>query len=50
MITSEIIKIKKTNNSEEIEREIKSRNITPLRWSIVKIEGSEMLLSISYEK
>ena len=50
MITCEIIRIKKTNNSEEIEREIKSHNITPLRWAIVKIEGTEMLLSVSYEK
>ncbi len=50
MITSEIIKIKKTNDIEEIEKEIKSYNIIPLRWSIVKIEDPEMLLSISYEK
>lgn len=49
MITSEIVKIKFTNDNEEIKRELKSIGILPLRWAIVDVSDKELTLSVAYE-
>lgn len=49
VITSEIVKIKFTNDNEEIKRELKSIGISPLRWAIVDVSDKELTLSVAYE-
>lgn len=49
MITSEILKIKFTNNNKEIKRELKALNIEPLRWAIVDVSENNLTLSVSFE-
>lgn len=49
VITSEIVKIKFTNDNEEIKRELKSIGILPLRWAIVDVSDNELTLSVAYE-
>lgn len=49
VITSEIVKIKFTNDNEEIKRELKSIGILPLRWAIVDVSDKELTLSVAYE-
>jgi len=49
MVTSEIIKIKYTNDNNHIEEELRKLNIDPLRWAIVEANESELTLCVSYE-
>lgn len=49
MITSEIIKIKYVNDNALIERELEKLGIRPLRWAVVKVLESELLISVSFE-
>ena len=49
MITSEIIKIKYTNDIEVVEQEIKNLGIDPLRWAIVAVVENELIISVSFE-
>lgn len=50
MITSEIVRIKKLDDNIQIENELKEIGIEPLRWAIVKVLDSELLISVSYVK
>lgn len=48
MITSDIVKIKKTDDNAQIENELKKIGIEPLRWAVVKVLDDELLISVSY--
>ena len=48
MIKSDIIKLKFTNDNNQIENELKSMGIEPLRWAIVEVTKTHLLISVSY--
>ncbi len=50
MVTSEIIKIKYTNDNSVIENTLKSMEIDPLRWAVVAVQDDKLILSVSYVK
>ena len=49
MIKSDIIKIKFTNDNEDIENFLKAQGIEPLRWSVIDVKDDILLVSVSYE-
>ena len=51
-IVSEIINIPNNGEptTEYIESELKKRNITPLRWAIVKISNDFFTINCAYDK
>ncbi|MBR5554776.1 hypothetical protein IKU74_02065 [bacterium] len=49
MIKSDIVKIKFTTDNIEIEKELNTLGIDPLRWAIVDVKDSELFISVSYE-
>lgn len=51
-IISELIKIPNIGipTTEYIESELKNRNITPIRWAIVKISKDFFTINCSYDK
>lgn len=50
MITSDLLKIKFTNDNSEIEKELLENGINPLRWAIVDVSQEELTISVSYQK
>ncbi len=48
MIKSDIIKLPFTNDNAEIENMLRSKNIEPLRWAVVKVSEQELEISVSY--
>ena len=50
MIKSDIIKIKKINNFDDIyiENELDKRGINPVRWAIVEVLDNDICISVSY--
>ncbi len=49
MITSDLIKLKFTNDNSEIERELKNLGIDPLRWAVVEVSDDTITVSVAYE-
>lgn len=51
MIKSEDIKINKPDqiNTLTILRELKTKNLVPIRWAVTGIEDDSLILSVSYE-
>ncbi len=49
MIKSEIVRINFSNDNALIERELEKLGIRPLRWAVVKVLESELLISVSFE-
>ncbi len=51
MIISEIIKISKPNNFDNlyIENALENLGIVPIRWAIVEINNENISVSVSYE-
>lgn len=52
MITTENIEldINLPTDNEQIEKELKTRGITPLRWAITAVCGNILTINVSYEK
>lgn len=52
MITTETVKLNLPlpTDDEAIEKELKELGIDPLRWAIVKVDGQELTLTVSFEK
>lgn len=52
MITTETVKLNLPlpTDDETIEKELKKLGIDPLRWAIVKADGQELTLTVSFEK
>ena len=50
MIVSEVVEVKKSLNTKEIECELINRGFTPLRWAIVGVNKDTFKISLSHIK
>lgn len=49
MIISKMIDLEFTNDSAEIENELKNMGIDPLRWAVVDANEEKLILSVTYQ-